>query len=84
MSLPSRKPLIFDSPATYQIRVQGSMDFNWSDYVGDMHICPDAVENDPTVTVLEGRLRDQAALAGVINSLYELHLPILLIRRLGE
>ena len=76
--------MIFDSPATYQIRVQGSMDLNWSDYVGDMHICPDAVEKDPTVTVLEGRLRDQAALAGVINSLYELHLPILLIRRLGE
>jgi hypothetical protein len=28
-----------------------------------------------TVTTLTGRLRDQAELAGVLNSLYELHLP---------
>jgi hypothetical protein len=27
--------------------------------------------------VLTGRLKDQAQLAGVLNSLYELHLPIL-------
>lgn len=29
------------------------------------------------VTTLVGQLRDQAALFGVLNSLYELHLPIL-------
>jgi hypothetical protein len=28
-------------------------------------------------TVLVGRLHDQAALAGILNSLYELHLPVL-------
>ena len=28
-------------------------------------------------TVLVGRLRDQAALSGVLNILYELHLPVL-------
>jgi hypothetical protein len=83
MSLPSRKPLVFDSPATYQICVQGCMDLNWSDRLGDMHICPATAGADPPVTLLEGELRDQAALAGVINSIYELHLPILLIRRLG-
>jgi len=29
--------------------------------------------------VLTGELADQAALIGVINTLYELHLPILLV-----
>jgi hypothetical protein len=29
------------------------------------------------VCTLEGELADQAALAGVLNSVYELHLPIL-------
>jgi hypothetical protein len=30
-----------------------------------------------TVTTLVGRLRDQAELSGVLNSLYDLHQPIL-------
>jgi hypothetical protein len=34
------------------------------------------------VTLLEGKLRDQSALAGVLNTLYELHLPILNVEAL--
>jgi hypothetical protein len=30
-------------------------------------------------TVLVGRLPDQAALSGVLNTLYELHLPVSLV-----
>jgi len=30
-----------------------------------------------SVAILTGRLRDQAELSGVLNSLYGLHLPIL-------
>jgi hypothetical protein len=33
---------------------------------------------------LEGELADQAALTGVIITLYELHLPILLVKRMGN
>jgi len=32
---------------------------------------------------LDGELSDQAALAGVLNALYELHLPILMVMRLN-
>jgi hypothetical protein len=31
---------------------------------------------DATISALEGELIDQAALLGVLNSLYELHLPV--------
>jgi hypothetical protein len=34
------------------------------------------------VSTLEGELRDQAALTGVLNSLYELHLPVLSVERI--
>jgi len=34
-------------------------------------------ENNPLVTTLQGELSDQTALLGVLNSLYELHLPVL-------
>jgi hypothetical protein len=82
MSLPSRKPIPFDNPATYQISVQGWLDATMSDLLGGMTISPDTVEADPPVTTLEGELRDQAALAGVLNTLYELHLTVLSVKRL--
>ena len=82
VSIPPRNPLPFDRPATYQISVQGRIDPNWSDHLEGMKICPSLVEAGPPVTTLEGELNDQAALAGVLNSLYELHLPALLMKRL--
>lgn len=36
------------------------------------------------MTTLVGRVRDQAALAGILNSLYEMHLPILSVENLCE
>jgi len=72
----------FDQPATYQICVQGWIDPTMSDLLGGMTISPDTVEADHTVTTLCGELSDQAALAGVLNTLYELHLPVLLVKRL--
>jgi hypothetical protein len=36
------------------------------------------------VTILVGHLTDQAALVGVLNSLYELHLPILKVEILPD
>ena len=77
MSTPSRNPIPFDLPAIYQIKVQGRIDPSMSDLLGGMIISQVTIETGPPVTTLEGELRDQAALAGVLNSLYELHLPVL-------
>ena len=82
MSMLSRNPIPFDRPANYQISVLGRIDPTMSDLLGGMAISPDTVEADHTVTILCGELGDQAALAGVLNTLYELHLPILLVKRL--
>jgi len=41
------------------------------------------LDTDLPATALQGELSDQAALAGVLNTLYELHLPLLLVRRLS-
>ena len=82
MSMLSRNPIPFDRPANYQIRVQGRIDPSMSDLLGGMAISPDSVEADHTVTTLCGELGDQASLAGVLNTLYELHLTVLLVKRL--
>lgn len=71
--------MFFDRPATYQIRVQGRVNPDWSDLLAGMAIYLTISEDNPEVTTLEGELRDQTALAGVLNTLYELHLPVLLV-----
>jgi hypothetical protein len=69
-------------PAVYRIRIQGILDKNWSDYCGGMTI---EHEGDPkryAVTILMGRLADQSALIGVLNSLHDMGYPILSVEYL--
>jgi hypothetical protein len=72
-----RNAIPFDRPATYQISVQGKVDPDWSDRLAGMTIRLTVEDASPPVTTLQGELSDQAALAGVLNTLYELHLPVL-------
>ena len=81
---PLRNSILFDRPVAYQIRVQGMIDQDWSDRLAGMTIGLITEEACPPVTTLKGELRDQAALAGVLNTLYELHLPVLSVQCLGE
>ena len=41
------------------------------------------VQDEPAITILEGELVDQAALAGVLITLYEHHLPVLSVECLS-
>ena len=78
------KGLRIEAPATYRIRVQGSLDKSWSDSLAGMGITTEDQGDSAPVTVLLGRVMDQAELTGVLNSLYELHLPILSVEILDE
>ena len=80
--MPPRNRIPFDLPATYQITVEGRIDPNWSDRMEGMTICQSMSETGSPITTLEGQLGDQAALAGVLNTLYELHLPVLSVKRI--
>ena len=73
----------FEKPGKYRIDVKGRLDDCWSDRLGGMRITLGS-EDDSHVTTLVGHLRDQAQLSGVLNSLYELHLPILLVEFLQD
>ena len=63
----------------YRIRVAGNLDPVWSDRIGGLLITGSGRPRAESTTILEGELRDQGALIGVINTLYELHLPLLSI-----
>jgi len=61
------------TPATYRIEVEGHLAESWSDRLAGMLITTRKRLDQTTVTTLVGRLRDQAELSGVLNSLYDLH-----------
>ncbi len=68
--------LTMRGPATYRIIVQGGLTPSWADRLCGMSISERTSPEGGTETILIGRLPDQAALASVLNTLYELHLPV--------
>ena len=70
------KQLAFEKSAKYHIKVQGTLEKRYIDFFGDMQIRVRTREDQPTVTILSGQVRDQCELMGLLNNLYELHLPL--------
>jgi len=66
-------------PAIYRIRVRGHLEADLSDRLEGMRIETLTRSDGKGESVLEGRLMDQAALTGVLNTLYELHLPVMAV-----
>ncbi len=63
-------------PAVYRVRVQGAIPLDWSARLMGMNITTsNDVDNDQSTLV--GRLPDQAALSGVLNTLYDTQFPVL-------
>jgi hypothetical protein len=84
MDHPPSNDITFHGPARYRILVKGCIPANWSDRMDGMSIRQAAADDGEPVTTLEGELADQAALTGVINTLYGLHLPILLVEQVNS
>jgi hypothetical protein len=76
--------LTLESQATYRIRVKGYLDGSWSDRLGGLTITPASQDEVTTVTTLVGHVIDQAALAGVLNALYNLQLSLLSVECLSD
>ena len=66
----------YDQPASYCIRIQGTIDPTWSDWFGGFTITPQNGE-----TVLEGEVIHQAALHGILAKINELGLVILSVEK---
>ena len=64
-------------PATYSISILGTLDKKWTDYCGGMAIEHTIVLQQYPATILTGVLTDQAALIGILNSLYDMGCPII-------
>jgi hypothetical protein len=76
------KGVSLGQPAVYRIVVQGAFPAEYADRLGGLHVEASGGRHGGQATTLTGRLRDQSQLLGVLNGLYEMHLPILSIELL--
>jgi hypothetical protein len=69
-------------PAIYWICIQGILEKQWSHYRGGMTIEHGGDPHHHAVTIMTGRLVDQSALIGLLNSLHDIGCPILSVERM--
>ena len=65
---------------TYEIQIQGRIGERWADWFDDMRVSAQG-EALSAITTLTGAVADQAALLGLLQKLYTLGLPLLLVQR---
>jgi hypothetical protein len=66
--------------AIYRIEIRGLLDDSWSARLGGLSITSvQDLEYGDQITTLEGSVPDQAALLGILNTLYNLKLPLIAV-----
>jgi hypothetical protein len=66
----------FKNEAEYKIVVQGALSPEWSNRLGNMLIEVVGMKSGKTYTSITGKITDQAALSGVLNTLYDLRMTV--------
>ena len=82
--MPATSRLTVDSSATYKIHIQGYLNETWSETIGGATIRAQSRPDEPPVTEVTAEFRDQAALAGALNLLYDLGFPLLSVQCLEK
>ena len=73
----NRNGFSFDRPGKYRVVVEGVVNESWAERLGGMKIDTCTHWDNRQITTLVGEMIDQAALSGVLNTLYEAHLTLL-------
>ena len=68
-----------DKPLIYQIRIQGQLGRQWTDWFGGLTITRD----DDGNTLLTGAVVDQAALHGLLKKVRDLGIPLLAVNQVA-
>jgi hypothetical protein len=78
------RQLMFDGPGRYRICVRAEISAIYSKRLNDLTVTVELQEGQQPVTTLTGEVRDQTALMGVLNTLYDMGCPLLEVTRLGD
>ena len=72
-------PMTNEENSIYQIRIEGEMDAQWSDWFSGLTIS--ALPDDETL--LSGPVADQVALRGILERIWDLNLVLISVIRKG-
>jgi hypothetical protein len=84
MSQNKKHYLSFTRPAVYKIRVQGDLGKIGPISLAGMQVNVEIKNGQEPITVLIGQINDQAALSGVLNTLYDIHMSIISVNMLND
>ena len=73
-----------NSSATYRIHIYGLLDETWTNRLSGLSISHRGHGEGDDVTILEGEVLDQAALFGVLKTIYDLRMPLMSVELLGR
>jgi hypothetical protein len=63
----------------YEIRLQGRLDKDWSDWFEGM-----VISHDVDITILTGKVLDQAALRGILSRIWDLNRTVISVNQIRE
>lgn len=66
---------------TYRIKIREQLDASWSEQLGNLSILPDPPTNG---TIITGLVRDQAALRGLLNQIFNFNLTLVRLERVEQ
>lgn len=69
----------YDHPGIYAIYVAGRVDTDWVACSGGLTVMYEYDPNGDPISILKGLLPDQAALVGILTTLYNARYPILFV-----
>lgn len=74
------QPINPDEPKVYQIRVKGQLGEQWADWFDGLTITLE----DGGITLLSGKVVDQAALHGLLKKVRDLGMPLIEVTRINS
>ena len=74
----------FISPAIYKIQVHGDLKASLAERLVGLQITKNNPGDLNSVTLIIGQINDQAALSGILNTLYENHITIISVNLLSS
>ncbi len=74
----------FKTAAAYRIVVQGKIDAERAESLLGLQATIKKINNQKFISMLVGQINDQAALSGILNMLYEMHMTVISVNMLSE
>ena len=74
----------FKKAAVYRIVVQGDIDTEMSERLWGLQVNIDKGNRNKAISTLIGQIDDQSALAGILNTLHEMHMTVIAVNMLSE